>query len=112
MMDETKISLESTHGNTLALKIVELYEERDALKSAIDFYKQDLVKSTEHCRKCEGLLAAYRAFYRDIRKAVTSDDSYNSIIKTIEGAVRSMQGIDEEYEKSLDDAGIKRLERE
>jgi len=108
-MDETRISLESTRGNTLALKIVELYEERDALKSAIDFYKQDLAKGAEHCRKSEGLLTAYRSFYKDIRKAVISDNSYDSIIKMIEGAVRSMQGIDEEYETMLDEAGIKRL---
>lgn len=111
MTDETKISLESTRGNTLALKIVELYEERDALKSAMDFYKQDLAKSAERYRKCEGLLEAYRSFYGDIHKAVTSENSYDSIIKTIEGAVRSMQGIDEEYEKILDEAGIKRLDK-
>lgn len=97
------------NGNTLALKIVELYEERDSLKSRIYSYSENLAKVSELSRKRDSLLEAYRSFYGDIRKAVTSDNSYDNIIKTIEGAVRSMQGIDEEHEKRLDEAGIKRL---
>lgn len=98
-------------GTALALKIVELYEERDSLKSILDSFKKDNADISKLYCKCESLLTAHRSFYGDIRKAVTSENSYDSIIKTIESAVRSMQGIDKEYEKTLDDAGIKRLER-
>lgn len=96
-------------GTALALKIVELYEERDSLKSIIDSSKKDYADISKHYCKCESLLTAYRSFYGDIRKAATSENSYDNIIKTIEGAVRSMQGIDEEFEKTLDEAGIKQL---
>jgi len=97
------------NGTTLALKIVELYEERDSLKSIISSSQKDYADISKLYCKCESLLTAYRSFYGDIRKAITSENSYDSIIKTIEGAVRSMQGIDEEYEKLLDEAGIKRF---
>lgn len=96
-------------GNTLALKIIDLYEERDSLKEMINSYTKDLAKISESSRKRDGLLEAYRSFYGHIRKAVTSDISYTDIVKTIENAVKSMQEIDEEYEKMLDAAGIKRL---
>ena len=96
-------------GNALALKIVELYEERESLRSIIESSQKDYADISKRYCKREGLLEAYRSFYGDIRKAATSENSYDSIIKTIENAVRSMQGIDEEYEKTLDDAGIKRL---
>ena len=97
------------NGTALALKIVELYEERDSLKSRIYAYSENLAKVSELSRKRDGLLEAYRSFYGDIRKAITSENSYDGIIKTIENAVRSMQGIDKEYETMLDEAGIKRL---
>lgn len=94
MMDES--------GNTLALKIVELYEERDSLKSMINSYTEDLAKASERYRKCDGLLTAYRSFYGHICKAITSGISDTEKLITIENAVRSMQGIDKEYEKTLD----------
>lgn len=96
-------------GNALALKIIDLYEEKDSLKEMINSYTKDLAKVSERSYKRDGLLEAYRSFYRHIRKAVTSNISCTDTIKTIENAVRSMQGIDAEYEKMLDAAGIKRL---
>ena len=91
MMDES--------GNALAFKIVELYEERDSLKSMINSYTEDLAKASERYHKCDSLLCAYRSFYGHICKAITSGISDADIIKTIDNAVRSMQGIDKEYEK-------------
>lgn len=99
-------------GTTLALKIVELYEERDSLKLILDSSQKDYAHLSKLYSEYDDLLNSYRSFYGDIRKAVTSDSTSTiNIIETVNGAVRSMQGIDEEYETMLDEAGIKRLSK-